>query len=374
MFNEINNTILQVQLEIFPPSQDFRTEWERLYNLYDTPSPFSRLEWIETGIEVYIADKSTIYPIRFIDGEGITRAITLLRSVELRESRLNHIFPVKVLRTIDFNSQRITPIMAESNDYKSLALQSLMASKKIHFDRIDLFKVESSSKNPLEEFSFSWKSCGGQMSSVFDTQPRFIFSGDWNSYLMARTQGHRKKIRRYTRKLQEAYPDYHFSRIRTPEEFSAYGIDRCLDEMESLFMESWQAEELQKKGENLAQLYAKFYRKIFLKFYLLGMIDFASIYADGRLIAFDMSLNLQGHIYMVYGAYSLDYQERSPGTANLVEILKSGFEAHDIVLEFGGGFLQYKRIWANDEQNSYHIALASKTLRGRISGFIWKIK
>jgi CelD/BcsL family acetyltransferase involved in cellulose biosynthesis len=189
---------------------------------------------------------------------------------------------------------------------------------------------------------------------------------------MARTQGHRKKIRRYTRKLQEAYPDYQFTRIRTKEEFSAYGVDRCLDEMELLFMKSWQAEKLKKIGENLDQLYSTFYREIFLKFYQLGMIDLATIYADGRLIAFDMSLNLQGHIYMVYGAYSLDYQERSPGTANLVEILKSGLEAHDVVLEFGGGFLQYKRIWANDEQNSYHIAIASKTLRGRISGFIWK--
>ena len=364
--------VLRPIVDEYPLNERFRAEWKRLYDIQKTHSPFSTLEWIEAGIEVYLDDKENIFPIRFIDEKGVTRAITILRLVIFKESKSARIWPLRELRTIDFNSQRTTPIMAEDRRMLSAAVDALLTADQISFDVIELFKVEIPEEDPFEGLSFTSRNYFARKYSVYDIQPRFLFSGDWDSYLMARTQGHRKKIRRYTRKLQEAYPDYHFTRLRTPREFEEYGVERCVGQMNELFQRSWQAKELSKKREDSHIDYRSFYTRIFNEFYVKDQIDLAMLHADGRLLAFDMSLNIDGHIYMVYGAYDLEYQDRSPGTANLVEIIRSGFELQDVVLEFGGGFLDYKRIWANDEKRSYQVSIARNTARGRITAILWK--
>jgi hypothetical protein len=366
--------ILSASIELYPFSKQFKDDWDRLYNDQDVHSPFSTLNWIESGIEEYIDDTNTIYPIRFVDAKGIARAITILRLVVFSDSKSSRIWPIKELRTIDFNSQRTTPILAEDLCYFSEAINSILSLKTIHFDKLVLYKVEYPTDSQFKELIFSLNNLSYLSVSVYNIQPRFIFSGDWCSYLMDRTQGHRKKIRRYPKKLQEAYPDYQFTRLRTPDDFVSYGVDRCFDEMSSLFMNSWQALELKKKGKGLDLAYCNFYKKIFLKFFPLGCIDLGWIHANGELLAFDMGLHIEGHIYLVFCAYSLEYQDYSPGTANLVEMLRTGFMAHDKVLEFGGGYLEYKRLWTNDEMNSYKIAMATKTMRGRLSGIIMRLK
>jgi len=298
----------------------------------------------------------------------------VLRLVVFYDSKSARIWPVRELRTIDFNSQRIIPILSENNIYLREAIDSLLSLKAIRFDELGLYKVEYPSDNYFEELVVSLKNISYRTTTVYNEQPRFIYSGDWDSYLMNRTQGHRRKIRRYPKKIKEAYPDYQFERLRTPDDFNLYGADRCLEEMCSLFMNSWQAIELKKNGKNLDIAYSNFYKKIFLKFFPLGLIDVGWIHANGELIAFDMGLNLEGRVYLVFCAYSLEYQDFSPGTANLVEMMRTGFMEHDKVLEFGGGFLEYKRIWANDETNSYKISIATKTIRGRLSGIIMRLK
>lgn len=363
----------QIIEESYPLNASFRTDWQNLYLKQSILSPFSRLEWIETGILVY-AENQQIFPLRFVDPQGKTRAMAIFRMEVMRDSRLRSVWPVRTLRTVDFNSQRIIPILAETKEDRELALCTLLHSRKIRFDRLDLYKVDggySCLKKILDNPDCKKE---GIISKEYDVQPQFMFFEDWESYLAQRTQGHRKKIRRYTRKLQEAYPDYTFTRLRTVEDFKAYGIEVCMEEMTELFGKSWQAGALDQDPLKTLEQYIHFYERIFRTFLPLGMLDYACIHADGKLLAFDMSIWDKGHVFMVFGAYDPDYRERSPGTANLVEIIKSGFELQDCVLEFGGGFLEYKRLWANAEDHSYEISYSGNTLRGFLTQIAWRLK
>jgi|GEM_PF-853236 len=373
MGKERHSSALRIEIDGYPVSDGFRNDWKRIYETQNVISPFSTLEWIEAGIDNYVPDTGTIYPIRFIDHSGVTRAICILRNIVFRESRSASLWPIRELRSIDFNSQRTIPILADDASSLSEAVEALLSTNKIRFDICDLFKVDVQGNDSFEELSIPCTSYCAKRFSVYDLQPRFLFSGDWESYLMARTQGHRKKIRRYTRKLKEAYPDYCFTRLRTAGQIAEYGAERCMEEIHALFSKSWQARELKEKQKDSLMLYREFYTRIFTDFYPDDRIDLALLHADGRLLAFDMSLNFEGHVYMLYGAYDPEYQERSPGTANLVEILRTGFEQQDTVLEFGGGYLEYKRIWANDEKRSYQVSIARKTARGRLSALLWKV-
>lgn len=373
MGNKIQSPSLHMEIDTYPVSDRFKDDWKRIFNAQSVNSPFSTLEWIEAGIDIYVTDPETIYPLRFVDSGGLTRAICILRKVIFRESRSARRWPIHELRSVDFNSQRTIPVLAENSEYLGEAVEALLSTNKIRFDICDLFKVDVQENEAFEELSIPCNTYCARRFCVYDLQPRFLFSGDWESYLMARTQGHRKKIRRYTRKLQESYPDYCFTRLRTADQIAEYGAEKCLEEIHALFSKSWQAKELKGKREDSLTLYREFYTRVFTSFYPPGQIDLALLHADGRLLAFDMSLNIEGHIYMLYGAYDPEYQERSPGTANLVEILRTGFEQQDAVLEFGGGFLEYKRIWANDEKKSYQVSIARNTLRGRLTALLWKV-
>jgi len=85
--------------------------------------------------------------------------------------------------------------------------------------------------------------------------------------------------------------------------------------------------------------------------------------ADGTLLASELNVCENGSINMLFGSYDRRYAEWSPGNAILSELLQDSYRRGDRCVEFGGEYLEYKRLWTKDAVDSYHLRMYGRTLR-----------
>lgn len=356
----LNSISLTAIPAAWPLTDDFRNDWNNLSSHLEAVSPFCMLEWIETGIQIY-GGNDRILAYRFCDKEGTLHAMGLFRETREKGKSL----PYTVVRTIEYNSQRIAPILASSAVIMAEALKALRNNSAIRPDYFDFYKLEPAvlidDGNSVSDHLSALKV--PYTIQVFNEQPQFILKDSWVEYLAERTQGHRKKIRRYTRKLQEEYTDYSFIRLRTPEDYASYGIEKMLDEVIALFKRSWQAEKMLEEDSSTMDRLITFYRSIAEKFIPLGLLDVCLLKADGSLLASELNLCKSGIVYMLFGSFNREYAAWSPGNAILSEIIQDSYASGYSVIEFGGEYLDYKKLWTKNSVQSYHIRIYGKTLR-----------
>jgi len=222
---------LTLKMASWPVDRGFVQDWGCLYSSTPYSSVFCRLEWILTGIEVY-GDQEEILPCRFHGRDGALHAMGIF----MRRKEVGKRSSFTVIRTVDYNSQRIIPMVAPDMETMAGAMACLRKSFGRDADYFDLFKLDGCGDG-LDRFHRLMEIRGiPHEVEVFNEQPRFLLEGSWDGYLDKRTQGHRKKIRRYTRKLQEEYPDYRFIRLRSPEDFAGYGLDAAVGEVMDLYL------------------------------------------------------------------------------------------------------------------------------------------
>ncbi|WP_320129936.1 GNAT family N-acetyltransferase [uncultured Sphaerochaeta sp.] len=359
---------LKGELAPWPLDEDFRRDWSELLFSLPYKTPFCRLEWIETGISVY-GENIQMVPCRFYDPAGVLQAIGLFSKLD----EPGRFLPHTVIRTIEYNSQRIFPLLAKNVSIMAEALRTFRNSFDFHVDYYDFYKLDPMGKD-LEELAMDLDSMKLTYElEVFNEQPQFNLDLTWDDYLTGRTQGHRKKIRRYTRLLQEQYPDYQFTRLRTPEEFEAYGLEKVLDTILDLYNRSWQSEYLTEHG-NLASKMSDFYCRIARTFAPLGLLDICLLEADNTLLAYELNLVEEGSIFMLFGTYNQEYSQWSPGNAILSEIIQDSIKRGYSLLEFGGEYLEYKKLWTKQSTNSYHLRLYGNTLHSKVKCLLKKKK
>lgn len=349
---------LHAKLASWPLDESFRDDWLNLYELMDIPSVFCRLEWLEVGIEIYKCT-AQIFPYRFFDTAGELRAMGIFRL----EKEPGKFTANRVLRTIEYNSQRIVPIIAATISHMTEAIITLTSHSGFRFDYLDFYKLDPMGTG-LEELTTALGTAGiPHTVELFNEQPQFRLKTTWDSYLAWRTQGHRKKIRRYTSKLKENFPDYSFTRLRDPQDYTAFGTDRALDMIMRLYDQSWQADALKAIEIQHLEDLKTFYLRIARKFIPLGMLDLCLLEADGTLIAFELNLCEAGNVSMLFGSYNQEYAKYSPGNAILSEILQDSFLRNDINVDLGGEYLSYKKLWTKISTNSYHVRILGNTLK-----------
>jgi len=275
----------------------------------------------------------------------------------------------KLIRTVEYNSQRIVPFVSADCTTMAEAMRALRNTYFKQVDYYDFFKLDSMAggletiKTELTRMHLPFE-C-----EVFNEQPQLHIPSSWEGYLEERTQGHRKKIRRYTRKLQEEYPDYQFQRLRSYEDFQTYGVDRVLEEIMALFSNSWQAESLAEYDDSFSRL-TTFYQRVAREFIPVGLMDICLLKADHHLLAFELNLCEAGSVYMMFGSYDRTYADWSPGNAIFSEIVQDGIKRGDRLLEFGGEHLDYKRLWTKDSSFSYRIRIYGRTPRAKVKRWI----
>lgn len=354
---------LTVSLDAWPPDSTFRSDWQMLLQQTPVASVFDQLSWLEIGISWYAKDER-ILACRFHDSEKRLRCMGVFRMTEEPGKLMKR----TVVRTVEFNSQRINPFVGADVLIAASAIEALGRAIDVPVDSLDFFKLDGQGgaladiPSLLEERSLA---CSLQ---VFNEQPYFPLIGTWVEYLDERTQGHRKRIRRYTRKLWERYPDYRFIRYRSDSDFSQQSFDAVLQEVIDLFDRSWQAEALQQ--ENALSDLKAFYQQVARTFLGLGMLDLCTLHADHTLIAFELNLVYRGSVHMLFGSYNREYADWSPGNAILSEIIQDSYNKGYARIEFGGEYLEYKKLWSKSMVQSYHLRVHGNTLRAKLKKII----
>ncbi len=104
----------------------------------------------------------------------------------------------------------------------------------------------------------------------------------------------------------------------------------------------------------------------------MGMLDVSLLEADHTLIAFELNLCESGNVSMLMGTYNQEYANYSPGNAILSEILQDSYLRKDTIVDFGGEFLTYKKLWTKLSINSYHLRIYGNTLKAKLKK--WSLK
>lgn len=354
---------LTVHIDSWPPDTVFRSDWNTLLENTPFASPFDHLEWIEIGIALY-ANEERILPCRFLDQDGAICSMGVFRLTE----EPGKIGKRVVVRTVDFNAQRITPFLGSDPTTTALAIKALVQSIDVPVDSFDFFKLDAQEGLLVTIADLLASSSIPSDLQHFNEQPYFPLVGTWVEYLDQRTQGHRKRIRRYTRKLWEQYPDYHFTRYQSETDYQKCSFDSVMEEVMTLFDASWQAEALaQANGLEALKI---FYTQVAKAFLSKGMLDLCTLHADHTLIAFELNLVLHGSVHMLFGSYNRDYSDWSPGNAILSEIIQDSYKKHYQKIEFGGEYLEYKKLWSKSMVESYHLRILGNTLRAKLKKII----
>ncbi len=349
----------------WPPDDTFKAQWTDLFQKTSYNSPFNCLEWMEAGVSVY-NDSSPIYPMRFTDENGKLCGLGLLRLV-YETGRFD---TYRSLRTVDFNSQRITPLLTYDLETMKEAINTLTFKFPQKVDSFDFYKLDSMDTNldnlvkVLDKIQIPAKVV------VFNEQPVINLDTSWDEYLARMSQGHRKRTRRYPRNMLKAFPDYRFIRLRGQDDFEEYGKELLRSQIFEVFHKSCQTEYVQVHGIDHIEKMKSFYEKIFNAYISKNMIDICLIFADEKIIAYDFNLIQDQILYMFSGAYDPDYFKWSPGSTLLSESIKDSYERGDLRIEMGGDYLDYKSLWTKETINSYSMRLYGNSFKAKVKKWI----
>ena len=77
---------------------------------------------------------------------------------------------------------------------------------------------------------------------------------------------------------------------------------------------------------------------------------------------------------MLFGTYNQEYARFSPGNAILSEILQDSYSRGDRIVDFGGEFLEYKKLWTKIAAYSYHLRIYGNTLKAKVKQWSQKTR
>ncbi len=349
-------TPLRAQLESWPVSGPFRSDWQRLHRVAIGANPFTAWEWISTAWDLFGSREDRIVPVRFLDETGETRAMALFREGRRRRGGRER----TIWRTLDFNAQRITPILAPDLATWLDAVDSLFEMPDSPFWRMEWYKLDSLDGQLLEAVDeLAERGLACQL-RPFNEQPRLVLPDDWTEYRRSHSKSFWKSRRKSRNQLARRVGEIRYLRLREPEDFDHGRLEAALVDIETVFRASWQYYEIATQADYCPETVWRFHQKIIREFAFRGLADLNLLYVDGRPVSFDWNVRHEKSVYLVFGCYDQAFADYSTGTILTVDQFQDGHARGDRIYEFGGEFLRYKKIWTNDSVHAYRLTLQRK--------------
>jgi Acetyltransferase (GNAT) domain len=359
-------TALNVAFE--PPSitDQFAADWNRMHATAIGANPFSRIEWIQTGWDLFGRPDDSLVPIRFIDDRGDTKAMTLFSEGTRRRFGRNR----KIWRTIDFNAQRTTPILAPDIETWTSVVESLFDLPQRPFWSLELYKLDSLGGELSRAVGQLCRNGISADLQQYNRQPRIRMGEDWTEYRHSRSKTFWKARRKSSNQIVSRVGTIEYRRLRSPEDFSEGRLQVALKDVRTVFESSWQYKELSESADSTWQ----FHERIIRQFASEGLADLNLLYVCGKPVAFDWNLRQDESVYLIFGCYDQSYFDYSVGTVLMTELIQNGHTRGDRVIEFGGEYLEYKKMWGNEEENAYALKLQKANILTASYQFAKKVK
>lgn len=357
---------LKVVHEIYPLTDAFRRDWEALHPEAIGGNVFTRLGWLETGWLAFKSPEEKIRPIRFVDEQENTVAMAI------HKETVSHRKWGKVIgwRTVDYNAQRIAPVLARDPAHFAGALIALYQEISGRIDVFDFFKLDPLDGNLEASVDHMIEAGLPVKFSVFNEQPQLRLPSVWEEYYQSHSRIFWKGPRRHRRRLAEAHGEVSFKRLRAINEYQNRPLEDVLNELESVFKKSWQYQTIDDDEAVTPHQMMSFYWDAARSLQPDECLDLCLLYTGEELAAFDLNLIEKNIVYMICSMYNADLKKYSPGRLLLIDELEDGVGRGDRIYEFGGEFLGYKEEWTKHKVPSYHLKIRGRTLTARLRGLL----
>jgi len=354
---------LRVVHEPYPFTDAFRRDWDDLHRIALGANVFTALEWLENGWRCFGPPGDALRPVRFLDPSGATVAMAVHRLTSYRR----FLCRARVWRTLDYNSQRIAPVLAPDLPTMAGAIAALYGDVGRRFDTLDFFKLDPLD-GQLQQLAQALESTRAKPRlEAFNEQPRILFPDTWEEYRASRGKKAWETPRRLRRRIADELGEVRHVRIRTAGDAAAHGLEKSLDDLFGVFDKSWQIESIRKAGVVTPEQVRRFYTGLAPAALAAGRLDLNLLYAGPRLVAYDFNLVHGKTVYMVFGCFDQELERFSPGTVLFVDELMDSHARGDRIIELGGEYLGYKEQWAKNKVPSFRLRLRGRTLLARLA-------
>lgn len=187
--------------------------------------------------------------------------------------------------------------------------------------------------------------------------------GDWESYFEGRSGKFRKNLRRALRNLSENHA------VAFREYRSEADIDRAVEQMLAIEAASWK--ETRGFAIDDASL-NRFYERIVRTFARQGHLRLWVLMVDRRPVAYDLHLDVDGHVKTLKGSYAAESGDYSPGSLLTWKATERFFAEGVREVDLLWGSLHYKEKWTNHLETQHGIYLRRNDLLSRVIARIYR--
>ncbi len=180
----------------------------------------------------------------------------------------------------------------------------------------------------------------------------------WEEYLHSRSNNFRKQLKKKRRQLSEAGL-VEIARLGPRDDCVAW-----MAEVVSVDRRSWSA----RRGTNLYRHPAikAFFLELVLEMANRGLIDLHLLRLDGRAIAYELCLDLEGRVFSYNSSFDADMGKLSPGTVLTATVIEDACRRGRLEYDLLRGGEDYKFRWTHHNRRESEVIVLSGTLRSRI--------
>jgi CelD/BcsL family acetyltransferase involved in cellulose biosynthesis len=228
-----------------------------------------------------------------------------------------------------------------------------LASRQPEFGLVSLENL--SVLTPLWKYCNSGSARDGRFkfflaSSQIDTTHQIHFPATYEEFLKTLSYETRRKLRRYTRRLQNTVT-VRLERITEP-----YQVARFVDQLDQVYRDTWQAKAsgyAPRNGPGTSSYLTEISRAGFLRSYVLS--------GDNRPIAFALGYQYDGIYYFMETGYSPEWADFGPGIVLMHLFFEDLFRFQKAEkLDFILGDQPYKRSFSNSQHKAAFVYLAPR--------------
>lgn len=204
------------------------------------------------------------------------------------------------------------------------------------------------------------RTAGYRMSARSRLESPFLtVRGTWEGYLGTLSAHRRSELRRRTRKLEAAGP------VTWEILDGNGGLPGLLDEAFAVEAAGWKGQ----RGTAIASdpAVGQFYRRIAAWGAERGWLRLALLRLDGRLLAFDLSLEAGGRHYLLKTGYDPAFSPLAPGLLLRLRMLERAFALGLESYEFCGAAEPWKLEWAPTTRRVLAIEAFAPTVAGSLA-------
>ncbi|HWL65742.1 MAG TPA: GNAT family N-acetyltransferase [Actinomycetota bacterium] len=317
-------------------------EWNALAEKLKT-EPWMRPAWFRIWQEAFGRGELEIHTVR---DEGVLRGLVVMERIgsELRSAAATE-----------------TPshgFLTESDSESRLLAQSLLEAA----DRVNLWPIPAHDASILRDGALA---AGRSLLSRDIGGSPFVRISDWEAYSAGLETKMLRELRRRKRRLDER-GDLTLEVTTGRDEWGDL-FDECL----TLEGRGWKGESGTAIASNIAT--RTFYRRLCMEASDSDWLVIGSLRLDERLIAFDISLELDERHHLMKTSFDPELARYSPGSQLRYLMLRRAFDLQLQTYEFLGRDDAWKMEWTSEVRPLQHVRTFPGTLRGSAERIAYRV-